>query len=43
MEKSLRYQARREVLQQMAPQYRQASPAQTGNVIGRSHLLLAFR
>src|SRR5437762_8537591 len=24
--KSLRYQARREVLQQMAPQYRQASP-----------------
>jgi hypothetical protein len=28
VEKSLSYQARREVLQQMAPQYRQASPAQ---------------
>src|SRR5438270_12543237 len=28
MEKSLRYQARREVLQQIAPQYRQASAAQ---------------
>ena len=28
VEKSLRYQARRDVLQQMAPQYRRASPAQ---------------
>ena len=28
VEKSSSYQARREVLQQMAPQYRQASPAQ---------------
>src|SRR5690348_694955 len=28
MEKSLRYQARREVLQQIAPHYRQASAAQ---------------
>src|ERR687883_496552 len=28
MEKSLRYQARREELQQIAPQYRQASAAQ---------------
>ena len=28
MERSLRFQARREVLQQMAPQYRQASPSQ---------------
>lgn len=28
MEKSLKYQARRAVLQQIAPQYRQASAAQ---------------
>jgi hypothetical protein len=28
MEKSLRYQGRREVLQQLAPHYRQASAAQ---------------
>ena len=28
MERSLRFQARREVLQQMAPQYREASPSQ---------------
>jgi len=28
VEKSLSYQARREVLQHIAPQYRQASPAQ---------------
>ena len=28
MERSLRFQARREVLHQMAPQYREASPSQ---------------
>ena len=28
MEKSLNYQARREVLQQIAPEYREASPSQ---------------
>src|SRR6201998_1490565 len=33
MEKSLRYQARREVLQQLAPQYLQASAAQTRTLL----------
>jgi hypothetical protein len=53
MEKSLSYQARREVLQQIAPQYRQASPAQkrtlleafiaaTGYVVKANLLLTHF-
>ena len=33
MEKSLSYQARREVLQQMAPQYREASASEKRTVL----------